>query len=63
MSKRFAPTNKWGQNQLEEYRNFEKHQYDEKLWIMKIHPQNYLLATFIQSTHHLPQMEQPTRDN
>jgi hypothetical protein len=31
VSKNFAPTNKWGQNQLEEYRKFEKHQYDEKL--------------------------------
>jgi hypothetical protein len=31
VSQSSAPTNKWGQNQLEEYNFFEKHQYHEEL--------------------------------
>jgi hypothetical protein len=51
VSQSFTPTNKWGQNQLEEYRKFVQLQYHEKLWIMKIFLHNYLPAAFVQSTN------------
>jgi hypothetical protein len=51
VSQSSTSTNKWGQNQLVNYKKFAKQQYHEELWIMKIIPCNYLPTTFIQSTN------------
>jgi hypothetical protein len=46
-----------------EYKKIIKHEYHEELWRMKILLYNSLLAKFIQSTQHLPKMEEPARNN